>query len=496
MIIEKLRAEFGRGAVLRASPLLWLLLAVAAYVFLAPNIDFAPRLTWHDGQRLAQLVLIGVLLLGLVVSRAGHAVADAWVAIPSQGRMALYAAFGLGLLSAIQAHFWRWAMLEWAMLLLLLVVALVVAASRRVGGRDFDWFLVGVLYATAAAYMAKVVVIYVAMLTVGARYGMGFDVRELYSGFSNIRFFGYLQTMLLPFLLLPALWWATSLRQRLLLGIIPALWWMLAVGSGSRGTWVALSAGVLVALFFGGQPGRRWARWQFSGLACGLLCYAVFVLLVPALLDQQATFLHRAEDIKSLSLREVIWSAAVSYSGEHPLLGVGPMHFAYYANTVAAHPHNAVLQFMAEWGMPAAWLFTVVFGAAGWAFAVRVRQAAATAEMQTGLLAVALLAALTGAAAQSMVDGLLVMPVSQIVLALIGGWALGFYFRDHRSSAPCGALEKTLGAAIIILAAGSMVSGVQPDIGRLEQREETYLATHPPGTRLLPRFWAQGWINE
>lgn len=41
-----------------AYPLSWLLLAVAAYVFLAPNVDFVLNLTWHDGQRLGQVTLL------------------------------------------------------------------------------------------------------------------------------------------------------------------------------------------------------------------------------------------------------------------------------------------------------------------------------------------------------------------------------------------------------------------------------------------------------
>lgn len=495
MFIERLRAELGRWAAAFACPVSWLLWAVAAYVFLAPNVDFAPHLTWHDGQRLAQLLLFSIVVLGLAVPGVGNAVADMWAALPIWIRLALFAAFALGLASSMQAHFWRWAMLEWAMLLLLLVLVLDVAAGRRSGGASLDRLLVAVLYATATAYVAKAAVVYLAMLTVGARYGMVFDVRELFSGFSNIRFFGQLQTMVLPFLLLPALWWATTLRQRLLLGIIPALWWMLVVASGTRGTWIALTMGVLAVFMFGGETGRRWIKWQIAGLVVGLLCYAVFVLLVPSLLDQPASFLHRAEDIISLSLREVIWAAAIEFSSESPLLGIGPMHFAYYANTVAAHPHNAVLQFMSEWGIPTALLFTAVFAVGGLTFALRVRRIADGSDSQTGLTAAALLAALTGAAAQAMVDGVLVMPVSQITLALICGWAMGFNFMSHPDAVRCGALEKALGATIIVLAAGSMVYGVQPEIGRLEQREEAYLATHP-GTPLLPRFWAQGWIND
>ncbi len=493
MFIEKLRSEFGRWSIAPAS---WFVLVVAVYVFMAPNVDLAPSLTWHDGQRIAQLVLMGVVvILCLTLSAAGNALARTWAALPRWSRVALFTAFALGIVSAMNAPLWRWALLEWAMLLLLLVVVLGVAVGRRSGGDSLDRLLVVVIYATATAYVAKVVVVYLAMLTVGASYGQVFNVRELFTGFSNIRFFGHVQTMLLPFLMLPAMLWAKTLKQRLLLSVVPALWWMLAAASGTRGTWVALTVGVLAVLVFGGQTGRRWIKWQLSALVCGLLCYVAFVLLVPQLINQPAVFLHRAEDIVSLSGREVIWTAAIGFFRENPLLGIGPMHFAYYANAVAAHPHNAVLQFMAEWGIPAALLFTVVFAAGGLAFARWVRRATAGSGAQAGLTAVALLAALAGAAAQAMVDGIMVMPVSQTLLALICGWAMGSYFTVRSSMERCAALEKRLCAAIIVLAAGSIAYGVLPDVGHIEQREAAYLATRLPGSLVSPRFWAQGWIN-
>jgi len=288
--------------------------------------------------------------------------------------------------------------------------------------------------------------------------------------------------------------WAKSWPQRLLLVIVPGLWWMLVAASGTRGTWVALAAGVVVVLVFGGSTGRRWVRWQLAGFGCGLACYVIFVLWVPALMQQPASFLHRTADITSLSAREVIWSAALKFIAENPLLGIGPMHFAYYGNAVAAHPHNALLQLAAEWGIPAALLFMAVFGAGGLAYARFVRRATSNADDHTALIAVALLAALTGAAMQSMVDGVLVMPVSQVTLALICGWAMGLYSSGKATPAARGVAEKAMCAGLILLAAGSMTYGAWPEIGQLEQRESAYLKSHP-GVQLLPRFWAQGWIN-
>lgn len=496
MFIKSLHAEFGYWLTSLTQPGSWLLLAVAIYVFLAPNVDFATHLTWHDGQRIAQLVLLGIFLAGFALHGVAASIVASWTAIPYWSRLALITAFTLGIYSSIQAPLWRWALLEWAMLLLLLLLVLGVAAGIRMGGRPLQWLLVMMLYATAFAYAVKVIVVYVMMLTIGASHGMGFNVRELFTGFSNIRFFGHMQTMLLPFLLLPALWWGASLRQRMLLGIVPVLWWMLVVASGTRGTWVALIAGMLAVLMYGGPAGHRWIKWQTTAFCCGLICYAVFVLLVPHLLGEPAFFLHRTQDIISLSLRGIIWSDALGYIREHPLFGIGPMHFAYHANAVAAHPHNMILQFMAEWGIPAALLFTAVFAAGGLAFAGHVRHAAKQEDDREHLIRIALLAALTGAAAQSMVDGVLVMPVSQTLLALLCGWALGMTQTASRAIRNISGTERTALAITALLAVSAVGWGIAPEIGRLAERQKLYLSSQIPEPRLLPRFWALGWIDR
>ena len=476
-------------------PLSWPLLVVALYLFLAPNIDFAFHLDSHDGQRIAQLAAIGLsVLLLLVSSRVRVAFEGAWTHLPLWSRLVLTAVFVLGLVSALQAPLPRWALLEWGMSLLLLVVAFTVAAARRELGEPVDIMLVMLCFGTALAYAVTTCSIYLAMLLASPAYGVGFDMRELYTGFSNIRFFGYVQTMLLPFLLLPALYWGATPTRRVLLCCVPAIWWMLAVGSGTRGTWIALLAGFIAGLWFGGSISRRWAIWQLGGLLSGLMIYATLVLGLPQLFELPVSFLHRTGDIISLSLREVIWSMALKLTSEYPWFGVGPMHFAYWKNEVAAHPHNAVLQWFAEWGVPAALLLTVLWAAGGIALTRYVRRAAGHGVERARLFRVALLAALTGASAQSMVDGVMVMPVSQMLLVLLAGWAMGT-MPSPRVIAPIGIAERMLLGFAVVIAATMVVCGLAPEITDLAGRQKIYLEGLHEGARLLPRFWTQGWIG-
>lgn len=474
----------------------WVLLAVAAYIFLASNVDFAANLQWHDGQRLGQLVLLAVLALGLLWPGAVLRLVDTWMLLSNWIRAALLAAFMLGFVSSLMAPLPRWALLEWGMLWLLLIMAMSVAAQRYRAGDRFDEGLVLLFYATALAYAVNSGMVYLAMLQVGPF----FNVRELYVSFSNVRFFGHIQTMLLPFLPLPAIWWGTTRVRLVLLSIVPVLWWMLAVASGTRGTWIALLIGIGVAAVFCGVVSRRWIKWQLGGFLGGVFCYGIFIWAVPQFLEQPTWFIHRSEDIVSLSSRELLWTGAMTFTAQHPLFGIGPMHFAYFSSVVGAHPHSVLLQWLAEWGIPAALLMTGVFAHAGLVFAGHVRQIPKSAENDREWTKIALLAALAGGAAQAMVDGVLIMPISQTLLALMCGWAIGMYFEKHRLAGRRHVLHYSCIVVITIIAAGVVVCGVMPEIGRLAEREQAYLAAHPPVDpslpRLFPRFWTQGWINE
>jgi O-antigen ligase len=465
------------------------------FLFLAPNYDFVHALTAHDGQRLAQLAVLLLMLGCLLLPTARRGVTNICGGLPRAALCSLGLVLLLGLLSSAVAPLPRWAFLEWGLSVLLLLLALAVAAERCQFGKALDVGLTGLLFSMAAAYSVTALSIYCAMLLVTPAYGIGFDIRELYATFSNVRFFGHIQTMALPFLVLPALWWGGRHWQRVLLWSVPVIWWMLAIGSGTRGTWVALLVGAVAALAYGGSAGRRWLQGQVLAFGIGLLGYAVFMLGLPLLIDLPPTFLHRTGDILSLSRREDLWLAAVQQILANPLLGTGPMHYAYWSGEIAVHPHNAVLQWAAEWGLPAALLMTAVWAWGGLTFAAWVRNMALADDDRGRMFRSALLAALAGASAQAMVDGVLVMPVSQVLFAVLAGWALGSM--RLASAAVTAGLAPRLSLAVIVLAAAvAVVQGVRPEIGRIAERQKAYQAVHGQDRILLPRFWALGNIRE
>jgi putative inorganic carbon (HCO3(-)) transporter len=304
--------------------------------------------------------------------------------------------------------------------------------------------------------------------------------------------------MLLPFLVLPVMVLQRPGWQRLLLWCVPVIWWVLAIGSSTRGTWVSLFIAAVVVLWFTGAAGKAWLRSQIIALIIALFCYALFIFAIPALFDVQTLLLHRGEDFESLSNRGALWRLAIGYMVDHPFLGIGPMHFAYWTREIAASPHNAVLLWLAEWGVPAAALMVFLWAWGGLAYAAFVkRQATAGLTDFTALFRTALPAALTGASAQSMVDGVFIALVSQTLFVLLAGWVLGSVQGVGVARNFTLTFASRAGFLFVLLASVfGVAQGVSNDIGRLAERQKAFLAIHGQEQPLFPRFWAHGLIPE
>lgn len=474
-------------AVLRETPataVLW------SFLLLALTLDPFGAPSWHDSHRLLQLLallLIAVLSLR-VVPDTEQRLNFSW----SSGWMPA-GAFALGLVSVLLSAWPRWALLEWSMTVALFMTAVIVATEFRRDPAASGRHTVAVFYAAALLYALKSLLAYLLMFSVGADYGMAFDVQELFPGFSNVRFFGHVQTLLLPFLVLPALWWAKSPLQRVAWMLVPAVWWMLVITSGTRGSWVAMAIGAATVCVFARGAVIPWLKLQLLGFAAGLLLYVLLVLGLPELLDKPALYLHRNADLVSLRGRELLWGLSADWIAIHPWLGLGPMHFAQRLTEIGAHPHNAVLQWMVEWGVPAALLLTAFLATAGLRFAAWVRSHQAM-DAAAATMPVALLAALTGAAAQAMVDGVLVMPISQLLLVLLAGWAWSLVVPQPAVTTDRSSAFRWVFAAVT----AAVMFCVAPEVQHLQQRLEAHEKVYPqgPNPRLLPRYWVHGWIPD
>lgn len=458
-----------------------LIALLATFVVVGTQVDLLPALTWHDQQRLAQ----AGFLAGFLVLVAGARDAAITLRAPVLASLAIVALAGA--VSATLAPLPRWAWTEWSLLLSLACAVLLVGDLRRRTGPRFDQLLLWFVGATCALFAIRFFGTYAAALAVGT----GLDTRELSSlGFSNRRFLGQLQTLTLPLLVLPVLA-ARNHWHRGAAFLLLGAWWLLAFTSATRGTFFGLAIALPLAAGLSPHPGRRWLGWQAAGVAFGFALYALLFFVFPALAGVDVDLENRLGRLFDSSGRIESWIYTLGIIADHPLLGVGPMHLAYWLNpgVPVAHPHNAFLQIAAEWGVPAALVASGCLAYAFLRYFQRLRRGRTTA------LATSLAAALVGAAAQSLVDGVIVMPVTQVFLVVIGGWALGIYFttdrpRDREARITLGrSVVATTFAAVLSMLAITTVR----DFGQLEARQERHVAEH--GAYLHPRFWQQGWIG-
>ncbi|WPN24590.1 O-antigen ligase family protein [Pseudomonas marginalis] len=434
----------------------------------------------HDLQRAMQIAVgLCAVLYGLSVVRVER-LTDRPTAL------GLTLIIVLGLVSSALAHQPLWAFAEVALFVSCGAIAVAFALLRRHGGESLDRVLIMVV--VLLCLIKSVQYVYAGVLAfAGAERTLDPDL--LLSGFSNKRFYGQFQTFTLPLLALPLLIPTLSRSLKAAVFALLCVWWMIAIGGGTRGTWLGMgvAGGVLAVL---GPWGRRWLGWQLAAVLGGLLLYwLVFAVLADYLGIEIA---NAAGDrlTTSLSGRGPIWWQAWHMLVERPWLGFGPMHFADVANKIAAHPHQAILQWASEWGVPSALCVTVLAWRGGWATLGVLRERAQCAE-RADRLRLCLFAALIGALVQSMVDGVMVMPNSQVWLALVVGWLMALHvWRTavgvERSFA--WGIWKTLS----VLAVGLLIVIAVRDVPHIKQAQQQYLDAH--GTYLQPRFWAQGVI--
>lgn len=450
-----------------------LILVIFCYFFASSlvstwHIDFG----WHDQQRFYQLTLLCAF--------AGFAVFLSASILSRSAFILLYTVLGFGLLSTFFAEFPVWAFKEWARYAGLFILAMVIAYSARQ-----VWFLKALLYLLAATAFLNAFQFLTYYLMAFATGILMFDADMLFNGFSNPRFLNQFQILFMPILAYLAFhhWQAAHRYSKLLASIIfitLLVQWCIAFSLGGRGLWLglAVSHAALIVFF------PRFWRLLTVQAAAGLLGFIVFYLMftvVPEWLGQ--TSLVRDSMRFGLSKREVIWQLAWDMFIANPWLGVGPMHFSAEVNSVAAHPHQVVLQWLAEWGIFATFaaIFIAVWGMLQGLHFVRSEKGQP--------LDAALWMSILGALALAQVDGVFVMPYTETWLAILIGLAMARWSRPSTPESRWQTYSLRILAISVILVLGKVLINEVPT---LAQDSEAHMEKH--GTGYTPRFWMQGWI--
>jgi hypothetical protein len=194
-------------------------------------------------------------------------------------------------------------------------------------------------------------------------------------------------------------------------------------------------------------------------------------------------------------MRFFIWDNALGLVRQHPWFGVGPMHFAHDAARFrwAAHPHDWVLQIAAEWGLPALLLLCVALFL-GMRALVRSRAGMSSIESGNGVLS-ALLVSGAAVLVDGLVSGLIVMPQSQLAIALYLGFAIAWVRMSSaadQSPRAAGGAIRLANVVVLSVALASLVAGTYVDIVDV-MHDGTPNAAANRGLR-WPRLWEQGFF--
>lgn len=471
-----------------------------AYAALVPGLRLVPTPEAYDGQRLAELAL----LIGAAVALAcsGEGVAAVWRGFSRAARAGWLVLGGLGAASALASAAPREGALEVGHLALVLLLAFAVAAAVRRAPETAPRAILfalgaGVLLNALGAAVAYAMHVGGAGTPLWPRAGLGF---------SHVRHFNHLQTWTLALLALPVLGVGPNapagarrgLARRTFAGALLAVWWVLAFASGGRATLVAVAVGAAFATVAFGRAALPWLRVHAGAAFAGGGLYGLLFLVVA----RSRTGIASRVSLDD-SDRFVHWAFAWAQARAHPALGLGPMQYArVHPAGMGAHPHNFPLQMAAEWGLPAA---LVLGGLLAWGFVAWTR----TARRREGTRAegarpaeyVALTATLVAAGTHALLCGVSVMPVSQVVGALVIGWALGRHQayaaagRGPDARVPAGSARRV--AALALALATVTALAAFPDARDLPGRQKAYQAAYaaaPQGAKFFPRFWQAGYL--
>jgi len=458
-------------------------LASLYIILTTSNLSLFNNLGSYNEKRFIQVALLIFLAISTVTLFRNniHTVVNQFPVIVKS--LLLFLLF-IGILSSINADNPLLSMIEMGKFSLLFIACLAIAAAYIAAPNESQKIILFSIVTLVLIHTTSVLTAYIAAITSSYNW----HPHHLFLGFSNIRFFNQLQSWTLPLIVLPLIIYAQK-NKSYFAGIlfISACWWLLLLISGSRGTMLAMAIAMIASLVIYQKHAITWIRLQIIAAVTGTLLYIMLFYIVPLLLAIEISDTSITSS-SSANARFYLWERAWYFIQQNPFLGIGPMNYACDPqNLIAAHPHNSVLQIAAEWGLPAAviTLFIFLYGLYFW---IKRNNQPLPAEAPFRLdIRIALFASLIAGTTHSLFSGVIVMPVSQIMMTLTIGWMIGI----HHASRP--RLKKsnittTLVPGIVIISVSFLVIGINQN----PPPKETMEAQNQVASKFIPRFWQQG----
>jgi putative inorganic carbon (hco3(-)) transporter len=380
---------------------------VTATVLLALSVaPFYVNADFHDTQRLISAMLAAAALC-LTIGFAQVSKTAVWL---------LSAAYVWGLVAVAYSPVPLWSLVEFGLLFSVVLIGICLIPKLDTAQLQHLAVLFAVIH---GFYIVHNLTDYTMYMVTGSR----FDPYSLANGFSNVRFYGQFLVWTVPFLI-GTLAVNPRLPYRKVIVLLLMFDWAFELLALTRAFLVAMAVTLPVVLWIVRERWREYAKWFCLSALGGCVLYVLMLFVIPKLLaiDIHYAFMHSAgRSILNSSGRMELWSEAFQQVLAHPWLGIGPMMTALTSvSSISAHPHNFVLQLLAEWGIP---FTTLLLGGAAVGF-LRWRKIIRANASERIDLALPVTVSLVAGATAGLFDGLIVMPVSltymTIMFAILG----------------------------------------------------------------------------
>lgn len=390
---------------------------IGCYLMLSPV--WAPSFTReiYDCARLLQLGLLWSLALLMLIPSVAAAITRSWIALSGAARWLVSVFLGIGALSAILSGVRHAGILQIGLMAMLIGLTLFTVAAVRVSRRTSESIFAFCVSAGAALFVLKFWLTYLIFFIEGKAFSWASPFFE----FANVRFFAQYQAYALLLVTMPLIVNRLGISWRIFLYFVAASLWSIQWIFNSRALWAGVIAAAAMICLFPTKKRIRWLAEQSLLVLLGGLISLCFQ--GPGTNENPTAFSIVERSNQSVNERIVLARSVVDMLKESPLVGVGPGQFGMnYSATRAAHPHNTVLQLVAEYGL--------IAGAAGIALLVSllihsIRSLRKKTQSDEDLITAILIAALVMGLSDSVFSGNLTMPHSQVLFFMLAGWIIG-----------------------------------------------------------------------
>ena len=395
-----------------------ILVYIALITFL-PSVDFMPNyIYFHDSQRLFELLLLAVVLLHFILLRSNTI---KLMPLNKNLQYGFYLLLIFSLVSVFLAKSPRHATIEVSIFAGLSYLTLFIVSLFNENKALLIKSLIYVLWLSVVLYLLSFYVGYFSALISNTP----LHWPSPFNGFNNIRLFNQYQLWPIALITLPLLAFNFKKSAQLWLYFALTCWWILLFYSASRGVLVAWVVGVAVTAIVYKKLSWPFLRVQLINIVTGFAGYYFLFKYIPSL--RGSTVITSTIARESTSDRIALWAECLKFIQQNPIFGIGPMNAPWH-NSKMLQPHNSLLQIASEWGLPATFIILAIaaYGIYLWLKKFNIY----TLNSQSNLdknLAIILFFTITTNAAYSLVDGVIVMPISQVLMFTMIGLMIGHY---------------------------------------------------------------------